>query len=169
MRTLKVNSGSRSLFQLIDYNQLVAQLNYPNWYSYTAEIFLFDGLHKFDIRMEGFWQNNISMWNFDRCIAQSKMNWSQSVIITIDNQEYLLKMTSFNTWNFTLSDSTHQEILSIVADANWFKTSTGYDIQIADGKEKLFAPEELLFIIHNCNYFMAMTGGGITAAIAATI
>lgn len=166
MKTINVKSDGRRPFQILDNNRVVAELNYPKWYKTSrAEIQINE--EKSLIKTNGLWMNHIELWNQNKCIAQSKLTWNCSVIINIEEKEYFLKVKSLLKGTFVLLDKKSRELISLTTEIDWLYGKAAYEVRFNEDLPTVFSPELVLFLIHNCNYFMAFSGnGGATEALA---
>lgn len=159
MRTLTVKSEGTKPFQLLENNQILAELNYPKWYgTFQAELSSAKSDSVLTIKASGFWKSQVELWEGEECIAKSTLNWNLSVIISINGKEYLLKMKSLTEGLFVLMDSDKNELLYIDADMDWSNLKASYHIWFNEGIKTDLSNEILLFLVHNCNYFSALSG-----------
>ncbi len=93
------------------------------------------------------------------CIATSKLGWNLGVILNMNNTDYHLKVKNLNKGIFTLQDATDKELVRLNINMDWRYAKAEYEIEVLLINE-LFTPEILLFLIHNCNYFLALSGNG---------
>ncbi|RQO69516.1 hypothetical protein DBR43_15680 [Pedobacter sp. KBW06] len=169
MKNLTVISEGQKPFQLIENNEVLAMLNYPKWYStYTAEISGTKPESKLSLKVQGLCMNKLTLWDGDQCICQSKLNWDLSVTVHLGTQEYLLKMKRLTEGTLALTDADQNELICLKTNMNWQSCKASYEICINEKLNFRITPEQLLFIVHNCNYFMALSGNqGVSESLAA--
>lgn len=171
MEKYQVKSIGKAPFKLTKGTEELGTLNYPNRYSTTkAEIQLAGQEEKLQLKTPGFWKNSLELWKEDNCIISSKLGWNLGVALSINNADYFLKVKNLGKGIFTLQDASDYELLRINVDMDWIHAKAEFEIEIFRDAE-LFTPEILLFLIHNCNYFLALSGNGSNTEgmLAATI
>lgn len=160
MKKYQVKSIAKEPFRLTEGTEDLGTLNYPNWYSTTkAEIQLTGQAEKFELKTPGFWKNNLELWKGDDCIISSKLGWNLGVTLSINETDYVLKVKNLGKGIFTLQDETDYELIRIDVNMDWIHAKADFTIEVLRNEE-LFAPEILLFLVHNCNYFLALSGNG---------
>ncbi|MFD2523355.1 hypothetical protein [Emticicia soli] len=160
MERYQVKSLGSEPFELIKENSVLATLNYPSLYNtLKAEIKIANQSDVLVLKSPGIWKKNLELWNSTQCLLSSKLGWNLSVTIRIQETDYQLKVKSLLDGIFILQDTNENVLVKIDASMDWAYAKADFGIQVFD-KTELFTPEVLLFLIHNCNYFLALSGNG---------
>lgn len=171
MEKYQVKSQGKEPFKLSKENEILGTLNYPSSYNtLKAEIKLTNQEDSMFVKSPGIWKNNLELWKEDKCILSSKLGWNLNVKVRIQDAEYQLKVKNLVEGVFILQDKEENTLVEIDAEMDWTSAKAEFKIDILD-KNSLFSPETILFLVHNCNYFLALSGnGGATeASLAATM
>jgi hypothetical protein len=169
MDKYQVKSNGRAPFKLLKETQELGVLNYPNLYSTTkAEILITGRQEKLEIKTPGFWKNNLELLQEGSHIAYSKLGWDLSVALCIQDSHYQLRVKDLSKGIFTLQNEQREELMQIEANMNWLQAKAEFEIELWRNPE-LFSPEILLFMVHNCNYFLALSGNSSEASTATSI
>ncbi|MCW3467053.1 hypothetical protein [Chitinophaga nivalis] len=156
MKTYQVKSTKQNC-QLSENNNPLGHISYPKWYSYQAV--METGEETLQIRPMGIWGNKILLEQSDTVVGESKINWNLSIAMTINKKEYLLKVKHLLNLEFVLLDAAREVVMSIDATMDWCNCRVDYEMNTGE----TFNAKEILFIVHNCNYMMAMNGTGMEA------
>lgn len=169
MNKYQVKSNGKAPFKLLKAATELGTLNYPDWYSTTkAEIHITGQQEQLEIKSPGFWKNNLELWQKGNCMASSKLGWNLSVAVSLQDGHYQLSVKNLAKGIFVLINEHKEELLQIEASIDWLHAKTEFDIDLWRNPE-LFIPEILLFLVHNCNYFLALSGNSPEASAATSI
>ncbi len=111
------------------------------------------------LKSPGVWKNKLELWKYDKCVLSSKLGWSLSVALLFQNAELQLKVKSIPKGIFFIQDENENILVQINANVDRTYAKANFEIEILD-EVYLFTPEVLLFLIHNCNYFMVLSSNG---------
>lgn len=169
MEKYQVRSNTNEPFKLIRDHEILGTLNYPSLYNTTkAAINIKGATAPLEIKAPGFLKTYLELWKDDQCIVASKLGWDLSVSVNIEQKAYQLKVKNLSKGIFTLLDNDKTELVKIEAAMDWMNAKAAFELEVCSAG--LFSPEVLLFLVHNCNYFLALSGnGGSTEALLAGI
>ena len=170
MEKYQVRSAGQAPFKLVKETEELGTLNYPNWYSTTeAEIQVTGRGETMQLKAPGFWKNRLELWQGENCIISSKIGWELSVAVYLNEREYLLRVKNLIRGIFVLQNEKNEDLLHIDVNMDWLHAKAEFEIVVLRYPET-FSPEILLFLIHNCNYFLALSGNGsFEASLAAAV
>lgn len=159
MEKYQVKSAAKEPFKLIRDNEVLGTLNYPSSYNTTkAEINIMGTTALLEVKAPGFLKTYLELWKDAQCIAASKLGWDLSVSLIIEQRAYQLKVKNPGKGVFTLLDNDKTALVKIEAKMDWIHAKAAFEIEVYPAG--LFSPEVLLFLVHNCNYFLALSGNG---------
>lgn len=169
MEKYQVKSNGNEPFLLLQDHEICGTLNYPSAYNTTkAEIRIKGSGAPFEVKAPGLLKTNLELWQDAQCIATSRLGWDLGVALAIGEKTYRLKVTRLGKGEFSLLDHNKTELVKIKAGMDWMHAKAAFELEVyACG---LFNPEVLLFLVHNCNYFLALSGNdGSTEALLSGI
>ena len=160
MKRYDVISTNYRNFSLILDDVHMAELIYPNWFSFKAEIKLADN-SKLSLEPRGFWDAKIELKNGEDVIMNFKLGW-KGILINVKSygfeESYLLKNKGLLNSRYVLIDTSEQELLAVKSDFIWSKFKLDYLIETSEEFDKLKMKEAfLLTIIHSINFYTART------------
>lgn len=155
MKTYNV-SCNKLTYQLSDNNTPLGRLVYAKWYSQSAEIQT-DKVYR--ISISGAFGHKIALKQENEIAGQSKLNWNMSMTVLLNGNEYTLKTCSLLSMDFVLLNAAKQPVMGINSTINWWNYDVRYSIHLPENQQEVFSPEDLLYLIHNCNYYMMMNIG----------
>lgn len=159
MKQYNVISENYRNFNLKFQDLSIAELIYPNWFSFKAEIKLADN-SQLSLEPTGFWDAKIELKRGEEVIMNFKLGW-KGIMINVKSEgaeeSYLLKHKGLLNSRYVLIDTSEQEILAVKSDFNWSKFKLDYVIETSENFDHYKMKEAfLLTIIHAINYQMAM-------------
>lgn len=164
MKQYNVISSEYRNFNLTFEGNHLAELIYPKWYSFKAEIILADNT-QLSLEPKGFWDAKIELKNGDDVLMNFKLGW-RGIMIHFKpgsiEANYLLKHKGILNNKYVLIDTNQQELLAVKSDLNWSKFKLDYVIETSEEFDKQEMKEAfLLTIIHSINYQMAILAGSV--------
>lgn len=170
MEKYQVRSAGQAPFKLVKGTEELGTLNYPNWYSTTkAEIQLTGHPEKMQLKAPGFWKNCLELWREENCMISSEIGWELSVAVYLNESQYQLRVKNLARGVFVLQNEKNEDLLHIDVSMDWLHAKAEFEIVVLRHPE-MFSPEILLFLVHNCNYFLALSGNAsFEASLAAAV
>lgn len=144
--------------------QNIGELIYTRWYSFSAEINLFNK-KKYKLDPKDFWQSKIELKDGTNVLLEFKMGWNGIIIKTFfDKQEksYLLKSKGILSSTFLLLDTQNNEVLAAEPNFRWTKLSYDYTIETTQIFDDFKEKELIIFTTLHCiNYYMSVSVGAM--------
>ena len=159
MSNYKANSTNSLNFELTYNNKKIGELIYGKWYSFNANIHLFNG-DKLKLEPKGFWNSKVELKNTENILLEFKMGWNGIIIKTFFNnkeENYLLTQKGLLSNKFILLDTEKNEIL--VAESNFKWKNLNYDYNIETSQKFDNTPNKdilILTILHCINYYITI-------------
>lgn len=158
MNQYKATSGNARNFSLSRNDQSLGELVYTKWYSFDAKIILSNN-KKYQLVPDGFWGSVIQLRDGESVLLEFKLGW-KGIIISINNQDYLLKLKGLLSIKFIVADTNDNEIIAVAIDLKWTKIQTDYSIETAPAFDTIQHKELFLFAtIHAINYYLSFNSG----------
>ena len=158
MKQYSIISTNYRNFKLILDDKELAELTYPKWYSFKAEIKLANQ-SVYTLEPKGFWDAQIELKQGGDVLMNFKLGWKGIMINVLTyntDDHYLLRHKGILSSQYVLVDTNEQELLAVKPDFHWSKFKLDYTIETSDEFEKMKMKEAfLLTIIHSINYQMA--------------
>lgn len=154
----KASSTNARNFVVSQNNLPMGELIYNKWYSFDAEIVLSNNT-KYQMVPEGFWGSVIQLKDGNSVLLEFKLGW-KGIIVSINSQDYLLKLKGLLSSKFVLMDTNDNEVIAVAIDMKWTKMQTDYTIETAPAFDSIGNKELLLFTtIHAINYYLSFNSG----------
>lgn len=151
------NSTNSQNFNLILNNQKLGELIYKKWYTFNAEILMFNNT-KYSLESNGFWNSTIELKDETKTLLEFKMGWKGIEIKTFFNQKehtFLLQLKGLLSSKFVLIDTESRELMVAETDFKWNKLNYDYNIETSQDFDHFENKEVLLLTILHCiNYYM---------------
>ncbi len=164
MKQYNVTSTNYRNFNLALEGSPLAELIYPKWYSFKAEIILADNTQLL-LEPKGFWDAKIELKKDEEVLLNFKLGW-KGIMFNLQSEGieegYLLKHKGILSSRYVLIDTNEQELLAVKPDFNWSKFKLDYVIETSEEFDRQKMKEALLLtIIHSINYQMAILAGSV--------
>lgn len=92
-----------------------------------------------------------------------------SVAVYLNESQYQLRVKNLARGVFVLQNEKNEDLLHIDVSMDWLHAKAEFEIVVLRHPE-MFSPEILLFLVHNCNYFLALSGNAsFEASLAAVV
>ncbi len=161
MGQYKANSTDSRNFSLTFDDQNLGELIYKKWYSFEAEIILFDGA-TYQLEPVGFWNTTIELKDDTQTLLEFTMGWKGIIIKTFfDSKEdtFLLALSGLLSSKFVLIDTNKTELMAAETAFKWSKLSFDYTIETTQQFDNFNNKALLLLtIVHCINYYMTVIG-----------
>ncbi|MBB6325657.1 hypothetical protein FHS59_001272 [Algoriphagus iocasae] len=152
-------SGNGS-FKLVDEHKEVVKLKYTNWFLGKAETYL--DHQKIEIKPKGLFNSSADIKRHGRKIGDISMSWKGKMKIQFENQEgvkFIFSLNRTGVWksDFTVKDDKGNPVLNFIANRNWRKIKTDYQIDILQSLESVDIHELLLYCGYAINLHIALS------------
>jgi len=160
MMEYQAKSTNAKSFQLMKSDELVAYLNYKNWFKFNAEI-VFVNRSVYQIEPKGFWETKVELRDGENVLLNFQMNWKGEIIIQAFvedlEQRCFFRHRGFFKESFELTNQERTKLLVMKPQLKWKKMNYEYQISTSDAFEALPSKEILLMSsLHCANCYMYM-------------
>jgi hypothetical protein len=159
---LTVKSQEKRVFEISDENNIIAELIYPKWYSYDAELKFNNSEYQF--KSVGFWGTKLVLNQNDKSLFSFRLHWNGGLEIKdiIKEESYFLESKGIFKRTFNLFNNKKEHLATLVPDYKWNKLEYEYLVSTDDEFFKSFENKLLIFsVIYGVNYCIAMESGAI--------
>ena len=158
---MELHSPDKRTYQLLgEQGQELGRLEYPKWYSMTADILLPEGVYQ--VRSEGTWGVSIGVRFNEVLIWKMKMAWNGDVLFQREgdpDQSMLLKSRGFWRERYVITDQAGEERAQLKPSMNWRSMRMKFDLD--HPAEPPAEPLHILMAVYAVNYLSAMSAGAV--------